>query len=202
MGWTPTRIVTAIAVGLQVVGVLVVVVEAWHLRRLFSVDSPPLLFRVIALVRQKWPWRRARRQETTAKMDATSTFSGSLTSTLSRPTALEDRVSRLESDFDELVEQRANRQRQVDERHADVVRRLDATNSRIDQGLREQRKTLERATSARAPMHVWGVIALLTGLALSFWPEAIVTAWQWEPWWLRVAGIVGLVVGLARVPGT
>jgi hypothetical protein len=202
VGWTPTRIVTAIAVGLQVVGVLAVVVEAARLRRLFSVDQPPLLLRGIELVRQKWPWRRPRVLQLSGNSAATTGGSGTLTMKVSRPSALEDRVARLESDVDALGEQRASDQRQAAERHADVVRRQDATDARISEAGTEQRKTLEAATGARAPMHLWGVIALLVGLALSFWPEAIVTAWQWEAWELRVATMVALLVGLARVPGT
>jgi hypothetical protein len=51
-------------------------------------------------------------------------------------------------------------------------------------------------------MHVWGVLALLTGLLLSISPDAIVTAWQWETWWFRSGTIAALAIGSTFVKGT
>jgi hypothetical protein len=202
MGWTPTQWVTAVAGVLQVVGVVVVVLEAVRLRQLFGVRSHSLAFRVAEFVRQRWPLRRHRVIQTTATMAATSGASGTLTATVSRPTELEDRVSRLEFEMDASIVQRDSDQRQAVERHAQVLLKLGETEARIDQALGEQLKTLEAATSARAPMHLWGVIALLAGLGLSIAPEAIVTAWQWEPGWLRAVTVVALVVLPTFAKGT
>jgi hypothetical protein len=202
MGWTPTQTVTAVAGGLQVVGVLVVVIEAVRLRQLFKVTSHSLAFRVAEFVRQRWPWRRSQTKETSVTIDSTSSFSGNLTMKVSRPSGLEERVSRLERDIDERNERRENDQRQAAERHAEVVTRQAATDARLTDALGEQRKTLEDATSARAPMHLWGVMALLTGLGLSIAPEAIVTAWQWEPEWLRAVTVVAIVVLPTFAKGT
>jgi hypothetical protein len=124
---------------------------------LFSVRSRSLAFRTIELVRQKWPWRRPRFVPLSATAPGVGGASATLTRTVARPTALEDRVSRLEIDVLVLEAQRATDQRQVDERLAAVVHRQDATDARIAQDRSELRQTIAEATGARAPIHLWGV---------------------------------------------
>jgi hypothetical protein len=205
MTWTPTKIVTAIASALQIVGVLVVVWEAWRLRRLFSIASSPILLRGFQFVRQKWPFRR-RRLITVSAGDSALVIEGAAVASVTpfRPDsmAIKDRVARLEFEAVMLQSELAKHASEQDQRHRDLLRRLEETDERISRDVRGIHERMETASGVREPLHVWGVEAIIVGLLLSIAPDWVVSVWQWESWWMRMVTIVVLVAMLAGVPGT